>query len=145
MITAAYTGRERVMLDGETHTGPNAEGDLARSLIGQGVDPATQLVFSRNGTPCLRGSVAAFAGRAWAGNGADPQFRRWEPHPQGQYAPLLMQWAAQRPPPKPRGKPGRPARGEAPSAPGRQKNRLPPAWPETRASLIATNQASPPL
>lgn len=95
MITAAYTGHERVMLDGETHTGPNAEGDLARSLIGQGVDPGEMLVFVRNGVPAIRGTVDAFARRAWGGNGRDPSFVRWRPHPQGEYPIALLQWHAQ--------------------------------------------------
>ena len=112
MIEATYTGPERVEYQGDIHTGPNAEGDLARALIGQGVDPGEMLVFSRNGVPALHGTVAAFAGRAWAGNGADPQFRRWAPHPQGSYAPLLLQWHAQRPVPRARGRAGRVGGGE---------------------------------
>jgi hypothetical protein len=106
IIHAVYTGSERVELSGAVHTGPNAEGDLARALIGQGIDPGEMLVFSRNGTPALRGTVGAFAGRAWAGADADPQFRRWRPHPQGSYAPLLMEWHAQRPVPRARGRVG---------------------------------------
>ncbi len=30
------------------------EGDCARALIGAGIDPATPLVFTRNGVPALR-------------------------------------------------------------------------------------------
>ena len=107
MISASYTGPERVDLDGVTYTGPNAEGDCARALIGAGINPDELLVFSRNGTPALRGAVGAFAARAWGGNGADPQFRRWAPHPQGSYAPLLLQWHAERLVPRARGSRGR--------------------------------------
>lgn len=142
MITASYTGHERVEFGAEVHTGPNAEGDLARSLIGQGVDPAEVLVFSRGGKTALQGTVAAFAGRAWAGNDADPQFRRWRPHPEGSYAPLLMAWHAQRPPAAPRGRPERVKAKQAPSAPAQPGKARPAAPPETRASLIKTNQIS---
>jgi hypothetical protein len=92
MIEATYTGPERVECHGAVHTGPNAEGDLARALIGAGVDPAEPIEFCRNGTSALRGTVAAFAGRAWGGADADPQFRRWRPHPKGDYPDLLLQW-----------------------------------------------------
>ena len=95
MIKATYTGPERVECRGAVHTGPNAEGDLARALIGAGVDPGEPLVFTRNGAPALRGTVAAFAGRAWGGADADPQFRRWRPHPKGSYPDFLLQWHAQ--------------------------------------------------
>jgi hypothetical protein len=97
MIEANITRHETVTRDGETWTGPNAEGDCARALIGAGIDPAEPLQFARNGVVTLRGTVAAFAGRAWGGADADPQFRRWRPHPQGQYPDLLLQWHAQRP------------------------------------------------
>lgn len=93
-IRASYTGHERVECGGEVYTGPNAEGDCARALIGAGADPTTPLGFYRDGVPQLWGTVSAFALRAWAGNGADPQFRRWKPHPKGSYAPLLLQWHA---------------------------------------------------
>jgi hypothetical protein len=116
VIRADYTGPERVELNGAVHTGPNAEGDLARALIGVGVEPAEPIEFCRNGVPQLRGTVGAFAGRAWAGAGGDPQFRRWEPHPRGSYAPLLMQWAALRPPPGPRGRGVRRTAGGPPGA-----------------------------
>ena len=96
MIEASITHHETVTLDGETWTGPNAEGDCARALLGAGVGLGELLVFSRNGVPALRGTVEAFAGRAWGGADADPQFRRWRPHPQGQYPDLLLQWHAQR-------------------------------------------------
>jgi hypothetical protein len=79
MIEANITHSETVSLNGETWTGPNAEGDCARALIGAGVEPGELLVFSRNGVPALRGTVAAFAGRAWGGADADSQFRRWRP------------------------------------------------------------------
>ena len=92
MITAIYTGPERVECRGAEHTGPNAEGDLARALIGVGVDPGEPIEFCRNGVPALRGTVEAFAGRAWGGADADPQFRRWRPHPKGTYPELLLQW-----------------------------------------------------
>src|SRR3954469_8960413 len=97
MIEANITHYETVTLDGETWTGPNAEGALARALIGARVDPGELLVFTRNGVDALRGTVAAFAGRAWGGADADPQFRRWRPHPQGTYPDLLLRWHAQRP------------------------------------------------
>jgi hypothetical protein len=92
MIEATYTGPEWVECRGAVHTGPNAEGDLARALIGAGVEPGELLVFSCNGVPALRGTVAAFAGRAWGGADADPQFRRWRPHPKGTYPDLLLEW-----------------------------------------------------
>lgn len=107
MIEATYTGPERVEHDGAAYTGPNAEGDLARALIGAGGDPAELLVFARNWKPGIKGTIAAFAGRAWAGADADPQFRRWRPHPEGKYPLLLMAWDAQRPPLLPRDRPGR--------------------------------------
>jgi hypothetical protein len=47
MITAIYTGPERVECRGAEHTGPNAEGDLARALV-----------FSRNGVPALAAALA---------------------------------------------------------------------------------------
>src|SRR4051794_25953246 len=97
MIEATYTGPERVECRGAIHAGPNAEGDCARALIGAGVEPTTPLVFCRNGVPALRGTVEAFAGRAWGGADADPQLRRWRPHPQGHYPERLLQWHAQRP------------------------------------------------
>src|SRR3954471_14614713 len=81
MVEANITHHETVTLDGAVHTGPNVEGDCARALIGARVEPGELLVFSRNGVPALRGTVAAFAGRAWGGADADPQFRRWRPHP----------------------------------------------------------------
>jgi hypothetical protein len=96
MIEATYTGPERVECRSAVHTGPNAEGDCARALIGAGVDPAEPIEFCRNRVPALRGTVAAFAGRAWGGADADPQFRRWRPHPQGNYPDLLLQWHAAR-------------------------------------------------
>ena len=138
MITATYAGHERVEYDGQVYTGPNAEGDLARALIGAGIDPAEKLVFNRDGKPALQGTIGAFAARAWAGADADPQFRRWRPHPDGQYAPLLMEWHAKRPPPAPRGRPGRVAAKQAPSAAIRSKE----APPETRAYDIKTNKIS---
>lgn len=107
MIQASYTGPERVEYQGEAFTGPGAEGDLARALIGQGIDPSEPIEFCRNGVPQLRGTVSAFASRAWGGAEADPQFRRWRPHPQGQYAPRLLAWHAQRPPTRPQGRGGR--------------------------------------
>lgn len=117
MIEAAYTGLERVEHGGEAYTGPGAEGDLARALIGQGVDPATPLAFARNGVPALRGTVGAFAGRAWAGQGGDPQFVRWRPHPQGKYPILLMQWHENRPVKGSRGKAAAPGPLEASGGP----------------------------
>jgi hypothetical protein len=36
MIEATYTGPERVECRGAVHIGPNAEGDLAGTLIGAG-------------------------------------------------------------------------------------------------------------
>jgi hypothetical protein len=106
MIEANITHSETVSLNGETWTGPNAEGDCARALIGAGVEPGELLVFSRNGVDALRGTVEAFAGRAWGGADADPQFRRWRPHPKGDYPDLLLQWHALRL----TGRPGGPAR-----------------------------------
>lgn len=103
MIEATYTGPERVECRGAVHAGPNAEGDSARALIGAGVEPGELLVFSRNGVPALRGTVEAFAGRAWGGADADPQFRRWRPHPKGEYPDLLLRWHAERPVGRPGG------------------------------------------
>jgi hypothetical protein len=57
MVEATYTGPEQVECRGAVHTGPNAEGDLARALIGAGVEPGELLVFSRNRVPALRGTV----------------------------------------------------------------------------------------
>ena len=96
MIEANITRHETVSLDGETWTGPNAEGDCARALIGAGIDPAIPLVFARYSVAALRGTVEASAGRAWGGADADPQFRRWRPHPQGKYPDLLLRWHAPR-------------------------------------------------
>jgi hypothetical protein len=109
MIEATYTGPERVELNGAVHTGPNAEGNLARALIGAGVDPGEAIEFCRGGMAQLRGTVAAFAGRAWRGADADPQFRRWRPHPKGDYPDLLLRWHALRPV-------GRPGGAGAPAA-----------------------------
>jgi hypothetical protein len=64
----------------------------ALSIIGAGVEPGELIEFCRNGVAQLRGTVAAFAGRAWGGADADPQFRRWRPHPQGKYPDRLLQW-----------------------------------------------------
>ena len=145
MITAAYVGRERVELDGEIHTGPNAEGDLARALIGQGVDPTTPLVFTRNGTPALRGTVEAFAKRAWGGNGRDPMFVRWKPHPQGNYPDAVLRWHAQTAPKPVKVKSDGAGGNGLPGAPLPVGNSPPVAPPETRASPIATNQEISPL
>jgi hypothetical protein len=106
MIEAIYTGPERVECRGAVHTGPNAEGDCARSLIGAGVEPSEAIEFCRGGMAQLCGTVEAFAGRAWGGADADPQFRRWRPHPKGDYPDLLLQWHALRL----TGRPGGPAR-----------------------------------
>ena len=93
MIQASYAGHERVGFGAEVHTGPNAEGDLARALIGQGVDPATPLRFCRAGVPQLVGTVGAFAARAYPGGAA--QGSRWQPHPRGKYPRALLLWHAQ--------------------------------------------------
>jgi hypothetical protein len=103
VIRADYTGPERVECRGAVHTGPNAEGDLARALIGVGVEPAEALVFERNGVEALRGTVGAFAARAWGGANRDPQFVRWRPHPQGNYPDAVLRWHAQTAPKGSRG------------------------------------------
>jgi len=144
MIEATYTGPERVELDGEIHTGPNAEGDLARALIGQGVDPATPLVFSRNGTPALRGTVAAFASRAWGGNGRDPQFVRWRPNPQGNYPLALLRWHSQTALKPPKVKSDGSEADGLPGAALLATNTPPATPPETRASRIETSQGTSP-
>lgn len=105
MIRAAYTGPERVELNGAVHTGPNAEGDLARALIGVGVEPAELLVFERDGVPQLRGTVGAFAARAYPGGEA--QATRWAPHPKGNYPFAVLRWHAQTAPKGSRGRVGR--------------------------------------
>ena len=119
MIQANITHHETVTLDGETWTGPNAEGDCARALIGAGVEPGDALVFSRNGVDALRGTVEAFAGRAWGGADADPQFRRWRPHPKGEYPDLLLRWHEQRLV----GRPDGPARLRRAAPPARRHGR----------------------
>lgn len=136
---ATYAGPERVEYQGATYTGPNAEGDLARALIGQGADPAGLLVISRNGKPAIQGAIAAFAGRAWAGVEADPQFRRWRPHPEGKYPPLLVAWDAQRPSPPPRGRPGRVKAVEASARGGARGKNSTEVLSQTRASQIETS------
>lgn len=86
--------RERAALsDRREWRGPNALGDIARALIGEGADPDAKLVALRDGRPVLEGSVGAFAGRQWAGSDADPQFRPWRPHPRAQMPPRLVAWA----------------------------------------------------
>ena len=86
--------RERAALpDGREWRGPNALGDIARALIGEGAEPGAKLQVLRDGQPAMHGTIAAFAGRQWAGTDADPQFRRWRPHPRAQMSPRLVQWA----------------------------------------------------
>src|SRR4051794_755730 len=89
-IPAAYIRHQAGARAGVAYTGPNAEGDLARSLIGEGVDPACRLVFSRAGVPQLLGSVNAFASKTYGASGR----MRWAPHPRGTYAPALLAWRA---------------------------------------------------
>jgi hypothetical protein len=90
MIEAILGGAESVAYRGEAWTGPNAEGDLCRCLIGRGVDPAERVVFLRDGKPALSGSLAAFARRRYPGG--DAHGHRWTPHPLGEYPPLLLAW-----------------------------------------------------
>lgn len=74
--------RERAALsDGREWRGPNALGNLSRTLIGDGADPSAKLLALRDGRPVLAGRIGAFAGRAWAGANRDPAFQRWRPHP----------------------------------------------------------------
>ena len=87
--------RERAALpDGREWRGPNALGDIARALIGEGAEPGAKLQVLRDGQPAMHGTIAAFAGRQWAGTDADPQFRRWSPHPRAQMSPRLVRWGA---------------------------------------------------
>jgi hypothetical protein len=77
MIEATYTGPERIEFDGEAYTGPNAEGDCARALIGAGIDPAElgavpMLIRSSGGggrTPRANTPISCCSGtrRGWAG------------------------------------------------------------------------------
>ena len=81
--------------DGRAQRGPNALGDIARLLIGDGADPADQLLALRDGRPVLQGTIEAFAGRQWAGAETDPKFRKWRPHPHAQMPPRLVAWATE--------------------------------------------------
>lgn len=88
--------RERAALpDGRAWRGPNAMGDLARVLIGEGADPDAKLVALRDGRPVLEGPLCAFAGRAWAGANRDPAFQRWRPHPHARLPLPLVRWATE--------------------------------------------------
>ena len=62
MIEAIYTGPERVECRGAEHTGPNAEGDLARALIGAGVDPAAPMASVASSTAGDQPGVSRRAG-----------------------------------------------------------------------------------
>jgi hypothetical protein len=91
---ANVTRREGAALpDGRQWRGPNAIGDIARTLIGEGAEPGAKLQLLRHGQPVLEGTIAAFAGRKWAGTDADPRFRRWCPHPRIKMPPRLVAWA----------------------------------------------------
>jgi hypothetical protein len=93
---ANVTRREAAALpDGRQWRGPNAIGDIARTLIGEGAEPGAKLQVLRDGRPVMEGTIAAFASRKWAGTGADPQFRRWRPHPQFKMPPRLVAWATE--------------------------------------------------
>jgi hypothetical protein len=93
-IEATVIGHEAIAWYGETWTGGNALGDLARSLIGREQDPATPMVLVRDGVVVLTGTVHAFARRAWQGAEADPDFGKWRPHPLGKYPAALLAWHA---------------------------------------------------
>jgi hypothetical protein len=143
MIEVAYTGPERIEFNGVIYAGPNAEGDLARTLIGKGVDPGEMLVFTRNDLPALRGTVDAFAARAWGGASRDPQFVRWRPHPQGNYPLALLRWHSLTAPKPPKVKRNGDKDGRLPGA-ALSASESPPAAPhETRASSIETNRRRP--
>jgi hypothetical protein len=67
--------RERATLpDGRAWCGPNALGNIARTLIGEGADPDEKMLGVRNGREALEGTLAAFAGRRWSSANRDPQF-----------------------------------------------------------------------
>lgn len=83
------------LVDGREYRGPNALGNISRTLIGEGADPRAKLVAVRQGRPVLEGAIAAFAGRQWAGATTCPLFRRWRPHPRAQMHPLLVAWATE--------------------------------------------------
>ena len=63
MIEAILGGMESAAYGGEAWTGPNAEGDLCRALIGKGVDPGERIAFMRDGRASRIGTLGAFA--AW--------------------------------------------------------------------------------
>jgi hypothetical protein len=76
-----YIAAEAVRLpDGRIFRGPSCESKAARALMADGLPPDTRLVFCRGGQPSLRGGLATFAARVWAGKAADPDFRGWRPH-----------------------------------------------------------------
>lgn len=81
--------------DGRAWRGPNALGDIARTLIAEGAEPGAKLVTLRDGRPAVEGTIAAFAGRQWAGADTDPAFRKWRPHPRAQMPPRLLAWATE--------------------------------------------------
>lgn len=128
-IEAAVVGHEAIACGGETWTGPDAMGDLARALIGRGGDPAWPMVLLRDGAVALTGTVHAFACRAWAGAEADPAFRTWHPHPKGNYPVALRAWHA-RTASKPRG-----------ATPTAEKHQKPLAVPPTHSSAAETESA----
>lgn len=88
----AILGNETASFEGDTWDGPSAEGNLARALIGRGVDPTTRIVFKRDGRAALLGSLSAFARVSYPGG--DARAVRWAPHPRGSYAPALLAWHA---------------------------------------------------
>ena len=76
-----YIAAEAVRLpDGRIFRGPSCESNAARALMADGLPPDTRLVFCRGGQPSLRGGLATFAARVWAGKAAGPAFRSWRPH-----------------------------------------------------------------
>lgn len=96
IFIAILLPRERAALpDGREARGPNALGDVARVLIGEGANPDAKLVALRDGRPVLEATIAAFAGRQWAGAGRDPAFQRWRPHPHARLPPPLVRWATE--------------------------------------------------
>jgi hypothetical protein len=88
--------RERAALsDRREWRGRNALGNAARALVDEGAYPDAKMLSLRDGRPALEGTIAAFAGRQWAGADADPQFRPWRPHPRAQMPPRLVAWATE--------------------------------------------------
>ena len=90
-IHAEYTGHEAVSCQGQSFTGPGAEGELARWLIGEGADPHDLLCFMRLDRAQVVAKVDTWAVRGWRSS-TDPTPAKWRPHPEGSYHPRIMRW-----------------------------------------------------